>query len=71
MFAWLNGVGKVFRDPLPGSTNYLNAYYPDGTLVRLAKSGENKGAQDEAEEAEANLDRHVSQLPSYSLRAIC
>lgn len=35
MFRWLNGPGAVFRDPLPGSTNYLNAYDPQGHLIRL------------------------------------
>lgn len=34
MFRWLNGPGAVFRDPLPGSTNYLNAYDPNGNLIR-------------------------------------
>lgn len=34
MFRWLNGPGSVFREPLPGSTNYLNAYDPSGNLIR-------------------------------------
>ncbi|KAL8998534.1 MAG: hypothetical protein Q9188_006089 [Gyalolechia gomerana] len=34
MFRWLNGPGAAFRDPLPGSTNYLNAYDPQGHLMR-------------------------------------
>ncbi|KAK4989798.1 hypothetical protein LTR50_002972 [Elasticomyces elasticus] len=34
MYAWLNGPGRVFRDPLPGSTNYLGAYDRSGFLVR-------------------------------------
>lgn len=34
MFRWLNGPGAVFRDPLPGSTNYLNAYDAQGNLIR-------------------------------------
>ncbi|KAI4208332.1 MAG: hypothetical protein LQ348_000256 [Seirophora lacunosa] len=34
MFRWLNGPGAVFKDPLPGSTNYLNAYDPAGNLIR-------------------------------------
>lgn len=34
MFRWLNGPGSAFRDPLPGSTNYLNAYDPSGFLIR-------------------------------------
>ena len=34
MFRWLNGPGSAFRHPLPGSTNYLNAYGRDGRLIR-------------------------------------
>ena len=34
MFYWLTGPGSVFRDPLPGSTNYLNAYDNYGNLMR-------------------------------------
>ncbi len=26
MFAWLNGAGAPFREPVPNSTNYLSAY---------------------------------------------
>lgn len=38
MFTWLNGPGAAFRDPLPGSTNYLSAYDKKGQLNR--KPGE-------------------------------
>ncbi|KAI4252347.1 MAG: hypothetical protein LQ352_004354 [Teloschistes flavicans] len=38
MFRWLNGPGAAFRDPLPGSTNYLNAYDPQGNLIRARGS---------------------------------
>lgn len=34
MFSWLNGPGAAFRNPLPGSTNYLNAYDATGRLIR-------------------------------------
>ena len=34
MFNWLNGPGAAFRQPLPGSTNYLNAYDATGRLIR-------------------------------------
>lgn len=34
MYRWLNGPGSSFKDPLPGSTNYLNAYDASGNLVR-------------------------------------
>lgn len=35
MYAWLNGPGAPFRHPLPGSTNYLNAYDRSGRLLRV------------------------------------
>ena len=34
MFNWLNGPGAAFRQPLPGSTNYLSAYDASGRLIR-------------------------------------
>lgn len=34
--SWINGPGAAFRRPLPGSTNYLNAYSKQGTLIRKA-----------------------------------
>ena len=37
MFRWLEGPGSVFRDPLPGSTNYLNAYDQSGRLIRASE----------------------------------
>ena len=30
MFAWLNGAGDAFREPVPNSTNYLSAYAKNG-----------------------------------------
>lgn len=55
MFRWLNGPGSVFRDPLPGSTNYLNAYDAGGNLIRLksgrktedAEAGDRRGDEEE------------------------
>lgn len=38
MFAWLNGPGRVFREPLPDSTNYLGAYDRSGNLLRMRNS---------------------------------
>jgi hypothetical protein len=35
MWAWLNGPGKVFKEPLAGSTNYLSAYDKYGQLARV------------------------------------
>ncbi|KAL9609383.1 MAG: hypothetical protein Q9167_005852 [Letrouitia subvulpina] len=48
MFRWLNGPGSVFRDPLPGSTNYINAYDRDGRLIRLRKRGKDPAADSDA-----------------------
>ena len=39
MFQWLDGPGAVFRNPLPGSTNYLNAYDDKGNLLRAMQKG--------------------------------
>ncbi len=48
MFRWLEGPGAVFRDPLPGSTNYLNAYDINGRLIRVHEQNRNqKGTEDE------------------------
>ncbi len=48
MFRWLEGPGSVFRDPLPGSTNYLNAYDENGRLIRAsAKEPKQKDTDDE------------------------
>ncbi|KJX92662.1 hypothetical protein TI39_contig5832g00011 [Zymoseptoria brevis] len=41
MWEWLNGPGKVFKEPLPGSTNYLSAYDKFGQLVRVKKQRQN------------------------------
>ncbi len=63
MFRWLNGPGNVFRQPLPGSTNYLNAYDRSGNLLRVdnskvaqgRKSGDEK-KKDEGEDIEIDLE---------------
>ena len=34
MWIWMTTQGKNFRDPLPGSTNYLGAYNMNGELKR-------------------------------------
>ncbi|KAL8824897.1 MAG: hypothetical protein Q9191_004750 [Dirinaria sp. TL-2023a] len=39
MFKWLNGPGANFKNPLPGSTNYLNAYDSQGQLIRAMEDG--------------------------------
>ncbi|KAF2858956.1 hypothetical protein K470DRAFT_220214 [Piedraia hortae CBS 480.64] len=40
MRTWLKGPGKAFRDPLPGSTNYLGAYDKSGKLIRTKQQAE-------------------------------
>ena len=47
MFRWINGPGAVFRHPLPGSTNYLNAYDLSGNLLRASKRAESSLNRDE------------------------
>lgn len=62
MFRWINGPGASFKHPLPGSTNYLNAYDLSGNLLRATKSrddmppSEEQGASDvnETEETVEN-----------------
>lgn len=45
MQEWLNGPGKVFREPLPGSTNYMAAYDKQGNLIRTRRR--NQGEEEE------------------------
>ncbi|CAD0086536.1 unnamed protein product, partial [Aureobasidium mustum] len=47
MFSWLNGPGRVFREPLPGSTNYLGAYDRSGNLRRLRAGAEQENDQED------------------------
>lgn len=54
MFSWLNGPGANFRNPLPGSTNYLNAYDPNGRLVR-ATNRERRSDSEDPEDGAAGL----------------
>ncbi|KAL9576902.1 MAG: hypothetical protein Q9212_006733 [Teloschistes hypoglaucus] len=57
MFRWLNGPGQAFRDPLPGSTNYLNAYDPQGNLIRARDDGRAPRQDDSGNETrEGNED---------------
>ena len=62
MFRWLNGPGSAFRHPLPGSTNYLNAYDRNGRLVRAKDRSLRKSDQDEEEEDE-ELDEDGDIIP--------
>ncbi|USW52046.1 Putative ribosomal protein S35 [Septoria linicola] len=56
MWEWLNGPGKVFREPLPGSTNYMSAYDKYGNLVRARRGRDNqRGGPPAAQEAEIDV----------------
>jgi len=46
MFRWLQGPGSVFKEPLPGSTNYLNAYNANGQLMRALGNAPPRDAED-------------------------
>ena len=61
MFKWLNGPGAVFRSPLPGSTNYLNAYDAYGRLIRLQKTGKprTEAADEEPEDSSVEAGAKV------------
>lgn len=62
MFRWLNGPGSAFRHPLPGSTNYLNAYDRNGRLVRVKDRSVGKVNQDKEEKKkEEDEDQEVDE----------
>lgn len=48
----MNGPGSVFRNPLPGSTNYLSAYDKDGHLNRVKRYRPKIEGEDEDEGGE-------------------
>lgn len=54
MYAWLNGPGRAFVNPLPGSTNYLSAYDSKGRLrrSRIDKGRSQDGGADEGGEGD-------------------
>jgi hypothetical protein len=46
LYRWLGTVGENFRNPLPGSTNYLGAYNSLGKLKRVvAAEAENRNSK--------------------------
>ncbi|KAF2215137.1 hypothetical protein CERZMDRAFT_109911 [Cercospora zeae-maydis SCOH1-5] len=56
MWEWLNGPGKSFRDPLPGSTNYMSAYDKTGNLLRSRRGRDNaRGPSPSAQEADIDV----------------
>jgi len=52
MYEWLKGPGKAFRDPLPGSSNYLSAYDKQGNLLRARR---NQGRDKEREQDDDDM----------------
>ena len=58
MFAWLEGPGKAFQQPLKGSTNYLSAYDRQGNLRRAKRAGRDSpnDAEARAQEKKDGLD---------------
>lgn len=72
MFSWLNGPGANFKHPLPGSTNYLNAYDPNGRLIRATNrersSNPENGSEDEDIGASSEKNLQVGKgIPKESL----
>ncbi|KAL9078291.1 MAG: hypothetical protein Q9157_002778, partial [Trypethelium eluteriae] len=66
MYAWLNGPGQVFHDPLPNSTNYLSAYDKAGRLIRAQDANEKSRskAEQDKEEAENEEDPDAQEASS-------
>lgn len=63
MWEWFQGPGRVFREPLPGSTNYLSAYDKQGNLLRARRNQqEDPEDQDELDQDEdAIVQRELDQ----------
>lgn len=61
-YSWLKGPGSAFREPLPGSTNYLNAYDASGQLIR----GNGDAADKSAADGEAGEENRGAALPKES-----
>ncbi|PNS20213.1 hypothetical protein CAC42_5663 [Sphaceloma murrayae] len=55
MYAWFNGPGRNFREPLPGSTNYMGAYTQEGKLKRVDAAG--RGQDEDMEDEQQGEDR--------------
>ncbi|KAK3712286.1 hypothetical protein LTR37_009148 [Vermiconidia calcicola] len=68
MFAWLKGPGKVFREPLAGSTNYLSAYDREGNLLRAPQNNNRGGRrqQQSLDDPELDEDEGAVQAREYA-----
>ncbi|KAL1957738.1 hypothetical protein VTO42DRAFT_5581 [Malbranchea cinnamomea] len=65
MFEWLNGPGAVFKNPLPGSTNYLSAYDRQGKLLRANESEGEEREDGTSLPKESKSDRRPFPLNPY------
>ena len=64
MFRWLSGPGEVFKQPLAGSTNYLNAYDRSGNLLRAKNVDVRKGKTVEKKEIEEDEEAEEGEKTS-------
>lgn len=70
----MNGPGRAFREPLPGSTNYLGAYDKFGNLMRATSPRDNtdnlnKEAEQAAEEEDPNMSAEEKQQRKEARKA--
>ena len=66
MQEWLNGPGKVFREPLQNSTNYMSAYDRQGNLLREKRA---RGQRDDEQEAVSKLEDVIPEEEEAALQA--
>ena len=60
MYAWLNGPGRVFENPLPGSTNYLGAYDKSGNLIRGRDNPQEENTNEDLPSLEADAEAEAN-----------
>ena len=60
MYAWLNGPGRAFENPLPGSTNYLGAYDKSGNLIRGRDNPREEITNEDLPSLEADVEAEAS-----------
>ena len=60
MYAWLNGPGRAFENPLPGSTNYLGAYDKSGNLIRGRENSREENTNEDLPSLEADVEAEAS-----------
>ena len=63
LYAWLNGPGQVFHDPLPNSTNYLSAYDKAGRLVRARDAEQRNNSDGDEDKPEADKEEEDPDSP--------